>query len=104
MKDREEAQVYAQSFGVAGDGQQGLGGGAEEDAVDNFFVVESNVGDRLGDSEDHVEVFHRQQLGLPLFEPLGARQTLALGTVPVAARAVLNVSVLAVAAPFDHTA
>jgi hypothetical protein len=36
-------------------------------------------------SEDHVEVWDRQQLGLTLSQPLGASQALALGTMAVAA-------------------
>src|SRR5690348_4520563 len=51
-----------------------------------------------------MEVVDRQQLGLALLEPVGARQSLALGAVPVAAGAVANMSVLAVVAPFDNTA
>jgi hypothetical protein len=32
-----------------------------------------------------VEILRRQQLGLPLGEPLGASEALAFGTMPVAA-------------------
>jgi hypothetical protein len=62
------------------------------------------LGHEFGHGENDVEVFHRQQLGLALFQPAGARQSLALGAMPVAAGAILNVCVLALAAPFDHTA
>ncbi len=33
----EEADLGAQMFGIGGKGAQGLGGGAEQDAVDQFF-------------------------------------------------------------------
>ena len=72
--------------------------------VDNGFVVEGDGGDRFRDSEDDVEIFHRQQLRLPHFQPTSARQPLALGAMAIAARAVLHVIVLTVVAPFDNTA
>ena len=67
-------------------------------------VIEGNGGDRLGQSEDHMEVVGGQQFGLSLLQPLGARQPLTLGTVPVAAGAIVGMRVLAVVAPFDDTA
>ena len=76
----------------------------EENAVDDFFVVEGDGGDGLGEGEDDVEVLGGQQFGSPILEPVFARQALALGAVAVAAGAVLNVSVLAVVAPFDAAA
>src|ERR1019366_5937799 len=57
-----------------------------------------------GESEDHVEVRSGQQLGGALLEPLGARQSLTLGTVAVPAGAIAGVRELALVAPFDHTA
>ena len=91
-------------LGIGGNGEQGFGGGAEENVVDDLFVVEGDGGDLFGQSEDHVEVLDGQQLGGALLEPLGARQSLALGAVPVAAGAIVDVRVLAVVAPFDDAA
>ena len=104
MEDGEEADFHAEAFRVAGDGEQCPGSGAEQNVVDGGFVVEGDAGDGFRDSEDDVKVFHRQQLGLPLFKPMGARQPLALGAMTVAARAVFFVTVSAVAAPFGNTA
>jgi len=104
MQYREETDFHPQTFGVAGDGKERLSGGAEEDVVDDFFVVEGDVGDGFGEREDHMEVLHGQQLGLPLLQPFGAGDSLALGAMAVTAGAVLNVGVLAVVAPFDSTA
>jgi hypothetical protein len=47
-----------------------------------------------------VEILRRQQLGLPLGEPLGARQALALRTMPVAAAIVSKPDQAAVRALF----
>ena len=104
MQYSEEAQARSQPLRIAGDGEQGLGGDAEQDLVNRLFVVEGYLGDGFGKGKDHVEVFGGQQFGLPLLEPLSACQSLALGTVAVPARAVAGVRVLAVVAPFDHTA
>jgi hypothetical protein len=41
MQDAEEAEFHAETF--AGDGEQGLGGGMEKDAVDDFFVIEGGA-------------------------------------------------------------
>ena len=39
-------------LGIARDGEQGFGGGAEQAGVDDRFVLEGNVGDDLRDGED----------------------------------------------------
>src|SRR5271157_21142 len=102
MEDTEEAEFHTQTF--CGGGEQGLGGGVEEDSVDDFFVVEGKGGDLLGEGEDDVKVFGGQQFGSAIFEPVLARDALTLGAVAVAAGAVANVSELAVVAPFDGAA
>ena len=102
MEHAEEAEFHSQTFGYGV--EEGLGGGMEENAIDGFFVVEGDGGDLLGQGEDHVEVLGGQQFGSPVLEPVLASQALALGAMPVAAGAVLNVGVLAVVAPFDAAA
>ena len=102
MEHAEEAEFHAQTLGCGG--EQGLGGGVKEDAIDDFFVVEGDVGDGLGEGEDHVEILGGQQFGSAVLEPVFARQALALGAMAVAARTVLDVGVLAVVAPFDAAA
>ena len=78
MEDGEEADFHAEAFRVAGDGEQCPGSGAEHNVVDGGFVVESDAGNRFRDGEHDVKIFHRQQFGLPLPKPVGARQTLTL--------------------------
>jgi len=85
MQHGDEADVGAQVLGIGSDRAQGIGAGAEQDVVDDSLVL---VGDRrnlLGHGEDDVEVFDRQELGLPVLQPLGPRQRLALRAVPVPA-------------------
>jgi hypothetical protein len=76
----------------------------EKNVVNQFAVVEGDGGHGLGQSKDHVKVCGGQQLGLSLLQPLGARQPLTLGTVPVAAGTEVGMRVLAVVAPFDDAA
>src|ERR1039458_8498353 len=48
MQHCEEAEFHPQTFRIAGNGEQGFGGGAEEDIVDDLFVVEGDGCDGLG--------------------------------------------------------
>jgi hypothetical protein len=66
MEHREKACLHAETLGVAGNGEQGFDGGAEEEAVGDLLVVKSDGGDRLGEGEDHMEVLRGQQLGAAL--------------------------------------
>jgi len=67
---------------------QGLGRRPEQDGVDCLLVLEGDLGHRRRQGEHDVEVRHRQQFGLSVGEPLGARLPLALRAVSVAARVV----------------
>jgi len=62
MKHGEEAGFHTQTVGVAGNGEQGLCGGGEEEVIGDRFVVEGDVGNGFGESEDHVKVLGGQQL------------------------------------------
>src|SRR5664279_2503035 len=85
VQHRDRADLGAKVAGVGGDVAQGLTRGAEQDAVDHLLVVEGDVGHWRGHGEHDVEVRYRQQVGLARFEPLGARQALALRTMPITA-------------------
>ena len=101
MQHGKETDLRAQVFGIAGNGEQGIGHRAEQDLVNDFLVIEGDGGDWFRQREDHVKVLHGQQFGDALLDPAFARQTLALGTMPVAAGAIDDARVLAVVAPFD---
>ena len=104
MEHREKAGFHAQAFWVAGNGEQGFGGGAEEQVVGGLFVIEGDGGDGLGECADHVKILGGQQLGAALLQPLFPCRPLALGAMTVAAGPIAGVRVLAVVAPFDNTA
>ena len=80
-----EADAGAKVLGIGGDGDQGLGGGAEQDGVDHGLVLVGDIAERRRQGEDDVVVGDRQELGLARGEPGPGRRTLALGAVAVAA-------------------
>jgi hypothetical protein len=90
--------------GIGSDDAQRLGGGGEQDAIDDGLIVESDLGDWRRHREDDVEVRHRQQFGLSVGQPLGTRQSLALWAMPIAAGIVGDAELAAAVALFDMTA
>jgi hypothetical protein len=72
-------------LGVGRDGDQGLGGGFEQQVIDECLVVIGDVGDRPRQGEDDMEIGHRQEFGLALGQPLLGGGSLVPGAVPVAA-------------------
>lgn len=74
--------------GIAGEGGERVGGGAEEEIVDHTGSVEGQGAEFVGQGEDDVEVVDGEKVGAPRLEPVGLSQCLALRTVTVAARVV----------------
>ena len=72
-------------FGIGGDLQQGLRAGLKQQTVDLLFVLQGERRQLMRQSEDDVEVAHRQHFGLPLGDPAVAGRGLALGTMAIAA-------------------
>src|SRR4029077_4212058 len=81
-----------------------LGRCLEQDIVDDRLVLIRDVCDRAGQRVDDVEVWRREQLGLPLFQPLPRRRALALRAMPVAAAVVRDDRVRAALAARDMAA
>ena len=101
MENHGHAELGAEMPGIGRDGGEGLGGRAEQDRIDHGLVLEGDLADRRRQREDDMEVRHRQQLGLPLREPLGPRQPLAFGTVTVAAGVVSDARCATIIALLD---
>ena len=85
MQHGNGAHLRAEVTRIGGDLAQRIGGGAEQDGIDDALVLERDLRGLWRQGEDHVVVGHRQQLGLACFEPFGARQTLALRAVAITA-------------------
>ena len=60
MQDRSGADARAEVLGIGCDGEQGLGRGLEQDAVDDGLVLVGDAGDACRQREDHVEIRHGQ--------------------------------------------
>jgi len=99
-----EPDARAEVVGVRRDGDQGLGGGFEQQVIDDRLVVIGNVGDRSRQGENDMKIGHGQEFGPAVGEPLLGRGGLALRAVPIAAGVVADAQVGAVLAAFDMTA
>jgi hypothetical protein len=84
VKHGRYADPCAQVFGTGRDRDHRLGRCLEQDIVDESLVLIRDFRDRAGQRVDDLEVWHREQLGFPLFQPLPPRRTLALRAMPVA--------------------
>src|ERR1035438_175689 len=104
VENSKEPEFRAQMPGIAGNGEQRLGSDAEKNIVNRFPVIESESGNLFRHGEDDVEILDGQKLRLACFEPLGASQRLALGTMPVATRVVADTRMTALAAFVNMTA
>ena len=70
-------------FRIGGDGEHGLGADFEHQVVDHALVLIRDVGDRLWQGEDQVEVADRQEFDLAFGKPGSGGGPLALWAVPI---------------------
>ena len=98
------ADASAEVLGIGGDRQQCLGGGAEQEVVDDRLVLVGDRGDLGRQREDDMEIADRQQIGLAGREPILRRRPLTLGAVAIAARVVGDAAVAAIFAALDMPA
>ena len=85
MEHSEESDVGSEVLGIASQFEHRGGAGAIEQVVEQPLVLEGKSGQIMRQSEDDVEVRHGQQFSRTRGQPLGARVSLALRTVPVTA-------------------
>ena len=83
MEYGEEADFGAQMLGIGGDGGQGLGGGAEQNAVDHLLVLVGDGGDLFGQGKDDMEILRVEKFGGSILDPLRARQRLAFWAMSI---------------------
>jgi hypothetical protein len=100
MEDGEEAEAGSEMCGISADLEQCLGGGSEEEIVDDALVLKSDRAEVLRQGEYDVEVSARKKIPLAIGEPAGLGRGLTFGAVAVATRVVLDDLVAApIAAP-----
>lgn len=101
VQNSEEADLGAEMLGIGGDGAQRLGGGTEQQTVDERLVLVGDGGNGLRQGEDDVKVLSVEELGAPILQPLRSGQRLAAGAMPVAAAVEGDAPVAALIACFD---
>jgi len=104
MENREETDFGAQMLGIGSNGLEGLGSGPKENAIDGPLVLQGNSGNLFRYSKDDVKILGFQNLGLAVFDPLGAGQRLAFGTMTIRTRVEPNTLLAAPVTHFDVTA
>ena len=87
MEDGGHAELGAEMLGVGCDGGECLGRAAEQDGIDDGFVLEGNLSGGRRQGEDDVEIRHGKEFGLPFGEPLRAFRALALRAMPITTEA-----------------
>src|SRR5262249_49154384 len=101
MEHGEESDLGAQVLGVSCNGAQRLGGGSEQNVVDDLLVLQGNGGNRLRKSEDHMKILGVEKLRSPVFQPLGASQRLAFWAVAISTAVVTDALVVTAIAALD---
>jgi len=95
MEHGEETDFGAEMAGIAGDFEQGLGTGAEQQVIEDLLVLQGQRGEATRKGEDDMDIRGGQELATARLQPLVAGVGLALGTVSVAARnGVLSITCL----------
>ena len=104
VQDGEDADLRAEPARIGGERRHRLGGGLEQDRIDDGLVLEGDGGDRRGQGEHDVEIGNRQQFGLAGGEPLRPRRALTLRAMAIAAGVVGDARRAAIVAGLDVTA
>ena len=85
MKDGQDACLGMEIFLLFSQLQQALTGRVEEQIVAQFFIGPDQGMKLMGQGEDQMKMLHGQEFCLASFEPAFFDQTLAFGTMPIAA-------------------
>jgi len=103
MEDGEETNFGAQMLGIGGDSAQGLGSGAEQNAVDHFLILVGDGGNLFRQRKDHMEVLGREKFGAPILEPFSAGKRLAFWAMAIRAGVIRVALMAAPVALFEMT-
>jgi hypothetical protein len=85
VKDAEKADLGAEILGIGGNFDQCVGAAAEQQTVDQFFVLQGQRRQLMGEREDDMSIGCSEQFTASRLQPAIARLALTLWTVPVAA-------------------
>ena len=85
-----DAELAAEPSGIAAELEQGLGGGVEQQAVDERGIALGDGVEFVGQGEYDMPVADVEELCALALDPSGLRERLTLGAVAIPARCVLN--------------
>jgi len=88
MKNAEESDLGAEMPGIFGDFLKRLGAAAEQQTIDDLFVLQGQWRHFVRQRENDMRIARGQQLGAPRVKPAVPRIALAPGAMPVPARIV----------------
>lgn len=101
VEDGGDADPGAKMTGVGGDGQHRIGGGLEQQVIDERLIVEGDGCDLGGEREHDMEIADGEEVDLAGFEPSARGSALAPWAVPVAAAVIGDPPVPAVGTGLD---
>jgi hypothetical protein len=90
VKHGQEADLGAEMFWVSGNAVQCLAGCAEQDVVDDSFVLQREMSKLIWHGEHNVKVVNREKLGCLFLKPARFGQRLTFGAMTIATRVVRN--------------
>ena len=85
VKDAEEADLGSEALGVGGNFEKRLGAATEQQVVDQFFVLQSQGRQLVGERKHDVSVGRSEQFAASRGQPAITCLALALRTVPITA-------------------
>src|SRR5260370_37487354 len=88
MEQGEEADFRAEVFVISSDFEKCFCTGAEQQAIDDFCVLEHQWRQLMRQCEDHMDVTRREKFSSTCSDPPFPRRSLALRAVPVASASV----------------
>src|SRR5258708_1221066 len=98
VQDGDDANLGAEPTRIGGERRHRLGGGLEQDRVNDGLVLEGDRGDRRRQRKDDVEIGNRKQVCFPRGKPRGSGWPLTLRTVTITAGIIGDASHAAVVA------
>lgn len=85
VKNAEEADFGTEIPGICGDLDQRLGARAAQQAIDQFFVLQGERRQLMGERKDDMSIGRREQFGTARGQPAVTHLALTLRAVPVSA-------------------
>ncbi len=86
----QNSDFRSQMLRILGDLFEGLGSRLEQRSVKEVFVLQGETAQGFWQGKDHMEIGHRQDIGLLTGQLGGAGRALTRGTVPIAAGIIGN--------------